>query len=62
MFLSFWHNKSGYLERVSSLDFKDARFGHSDVVLSIFSDEYQKVPPVSHQQKCLTNEILVLLT
>ena len=48
-------NRSHYPGRASALDFKDvaaARFGQSDVVFV-----YQKVPPVNHQQKCLTNGI-----
>ena len=40
------------MERASASDFKDTaapRFGHSDIVLSIFSNEHHKVLPVNYQ-------------
>ena len=49
----FVETMSHYPERASALDFEDATsppFGQSDVVFwSIFSSEYQKIPPVIHQ-------------
>ena len=51
--LSF--TRSHYPDRASALDFKDTatpQFDHGDAVLVYF---YEKVPPVSHQQKYLIN-------
>ena len=46
-------------ERGSASDFKDAatpKFTHNDVVCDLFLvNEHENLPPVSHQQKCLTN-------
>ena len=55
------HIRTHYSERASASDVKDtaaSRFGHSDVVLSIFSNKQQKVPPVNHQQKVLNKRSL----
>ena len=54
--------RADYLERASSLIFKDAVLRDLVIAMKLFvhfSNEHQSVPPVNHQQICLITEFVV---
>ena len=55
---ALYDNRSHYQKKASAIDFKDAaslQFGHRDVDFWLFVvKNIWKVPPLNHQQKCLT--------